>query len=280
MSIVSRVARTVRAVISDVRRPPWVAPGHFYSPRVSPSDVARAIDGKRQPVGIDVREEEQLAFAQQLGLETPPARRWTTVGNTMFGPADAAIYRAVLLHVRPRRVVEIGSGYSTAVALDVADDELPHLTITCIEPYADRLRGLLQPGDESRLTLDERAAQDLTPTDLVAGVGPGDVFFIDSTHVAKSGSDVCHLLLHTVPLLPVGALVHVHDVFWPFEYPDAWLREGRDWTEIYLLQAFLIGNRDWRIMLFGSWLWQEHPELVPLELRDQQPGSIWLERVA
>jgi hypothetical protein len=142
------------------------------------------------------------------------------------------------------------------------------------------LRGLLRPGDESRLTLDERAAQDLTPTELVAGVGPGDVFFIDSTHVAKSGSDVCHLLLHTVPLLPVGAVVHVHDVFWPFEYPDAWLREGREWTEIYLLQAFLIGNRDWRIMLFGSWLWQEHPELVPSELRDHAPGSIWLERVA
>lgn len=73
--------------------------------------------------------------------------------------------------------------------------------------------------------------------------------------------------------------MHLHDVFWPFEYPAAWLREHRDWTENYLLHAFLIGNADWQIMLFSSWLWQRHPELVPDGIAAEYPGSIWLRRL-
>jgi hypothetical protein len=73
--------------------------------------------------------------------------------------------------------------------------------------------------------------------------------------------------------------VHLHDVFWPFEYPATWLREQRDWTEDYLLHAFLIGNTSWEIMLFSSWLWRCHPERVPEHLVAQEPSSIWLRRV-
>ena len=82
-----------------------------------------------------------------------------------------------------------------------------------------------------------------------------------------------------LPGLPPGVLVHVHDIFWPFEYPSAWLAERRDWTEVYLLHAFLAGNESWEVVLFGSWLWCEHPALVPPALAGEQPGSIWLRKV-
>jgi len=195
----------------------------------------------------------------------------------MFDAADATMLRAMMLRYRPRRIVEIGSGYSTALALDVADTSLPELRITCVEPYPDRLRSRLRPGDGERITLIERPVQDLTPEDLVAGLAPDDIFLIDSTHVAKSGSDVLWLFLRILPLISPGVLVYVHDIQWPFEYPDEWLRERRDWTETYLLHAFLIGNSQWRIELWVDWLLTEHPEAAP-SLRGVPAGSIWLRR--
>jgi hypothetical protein len=106
----------------------------------------------------------------------------------------------------------------------------------------------------------------------------GDILFIDSSHVAKAGSDVCWLLLCVLPRLASGVVVHLHDIFWPFEYPDAWLREHRDWTEDYLLNAFLSGNPGWEILWFSSWIWRCHPEVVPGHLRAEDPGSIWLRK--
>ena len=267
-------------VQAELRNRPYVPAGHYYSPRTSGEDIARAKAGRRPPVGIDLNEGAQLDLARRLKFTVPPVRRWTPDENDMYGPADASVLRSLLLDRRPKRVVEIGSGFSTAVMLDVAEQELPELTVTCVEPYADRLRSRLRPGDSERLTLVEKPVQTISPEDLAAMVGPGDIFFIDSTHVVKAGSDVAHLFLHTLPLLAPGVLVHVHDVFWPFEYPDGWLDHRRDWTELYLLHAFLLHNDAWRTTLFTSWLWQEHPELAAPTTPHERPGSFWFERVS
>ena len=272
-----RARRTLQALASDVRRPPFVRPGHFYSPQTSAADVRRAMLGRRDPVGIDLRSEEQLALAAELDWSAPTPNRWHA-DQDMYGAGDATVLRAMLLHFRPRRYVEVGSGLSTALALDVAEETGSSLQITCVEPYPARLFDHLHDGDRQRVKVLEQPVQDVPPSRLVSDLEPNDVFFIDSTHVVKSGSDVAWLYLHTLPLVPPGVLVHVHDVFWPFEYPDEWLHEGRDWNEIYLLHAFLLHNDAWRIRLFCSWLWQEHPERVPGGLRGERPGSIWLQR--
>ena len=88
------------------------------------------------------------------------------------------------------------------------------------------------------------------------------------------------LFLHVLPRLRTGVVVHVHDVFWPFEYPADWLQDRRDWTENYLLHAFMVGNGKWRITFFSSWLWNQHSEFVPQRLAAERPGSIWLRRIA
>jgi hypothetical protein len=137
----------------------------------------------------------------------------------------------------------------------------------------------MKESDHKKLTLLPKPVQDV-PIDVYSQLTSGDILFIDSTHVVKAGSDVNWLFLHVLPQLAPGVVVHVHDVFWPFEYSTAWLTEHRDWTEDYLLHAFLIGNSSWEIMLFSSWLWHRHPELVPAHLVDQEPGSIWLRRIS
>ncbi|MEU5882382.1 class I SAM-dependent methyltransferase [Spirillospora sp. NPDC047279] len=274
---VKRVARTLPATIS---RPPYVPPGHFYSPLTAAGDVERALSARDDPSvrndgtpGVDLRAEAQLALAEEFlpSLDAPFEGPRYAPGNGMYDAADAAVYRAMARHLRPRRVMEIGSGHSTALLLDTVED----VELTCVEPYADRLRSVLR--DDDRVEIVERPVQDV-PLESYASLGAGDILFIDSTHVVKAGSDVVWLFLQVLPRLAAGVVVHVHDVFWPFEYPAAWLREGRDWTEDYLLHAFLAGNGDWEILLFSSWLWKEHHALIPASLKAEEPGSIWLRR--
>ena len=269
--LIRRAARTVRAGRALATAPPYVPPGHFYSPLTSAADVQRALSWQEEAPGVNLRDETQLALVDELRLvlaEPLPGPRYQAV-NRMFCPADAAVYRAMLGHLRPKRIIEVGSGYSTAVALDGG------YPVTCIEPYPERLQSLTAEGDP--VTLIREPVQDVT-LGLFGELGNGDVLFIDSTHVAKAGSDVCWLLLHVLPRLAPGVAVHVHDIFWPFTYPSAWLHERRDWNEAYLLHAFLSGNTDWEIVLFSSWLWRRHPETVPPRLRTDSPGSIWLRK--
>lgn len=279
--LINRAVRTARAVKTVVARPPYVAPGHFYSPLTSDADVSRALSWAEAP-GIDIDEAAQLALAAELQpsmAESAPGPRYVSE-NLMYGPSDAAVYRAMLAYLRPARIIEVGSGYSTALALDEADinAELSELKITCIEPFPKRLLNLMQKSDYERLTLLREPVQDVDPT-VYAQLGPDDLLFIDSTHVVKAGSDVVWLFLHVLPRLAPGVIVHVHDVFWPFEYPLEWLQERRDWTENYLLHAFLIGNVNWQIIFFTSWFWQHHKDLIPRQLATEEPGSIWLRRL-
>ena len=280
-SLIHRAVSTARAVRAVVARPPYVPPGHFYSPLTAEADLSRALSWTEAP-GVDLAEAHQLALAARLRpvlAEPLPGPRYVA-GNAMFGAADAAVYRAMLAHLRPARVIEVGSGYSTALALDEAERnaELSGLEITCIEPFPERLLRLVSEPDRRRLTVLRQPVQSVDRL-TYEQLGPQDVLFVDSTHVVKAGSDVIWLFLHVLPRLAAGVVVHVHDVFWPFEYPAHWLRQRRDWTEAYLLHAFLAGNASWEILFFSSWLWRCRPDLVPPPLADEKPGSIWLRKV-
>jgi predicted O-methyltransferase YrrM len=276
MSPLARARRTASALAEAVLRPAGFKAGHFYSPIASRDDVERALCWGADMPGVDLREESQLATFRQLVpmFDDAPERRYRSA-NGMYGPGDASVYQAVVRWLKPRRVVEVGSGFSTAKLLDTAEKFVPDLQITCIEPYPDRLLGLLEPNDAVQLIA--KPVQEVS-LEVFTSLQAGDVLFIDSTHVAKAGSDVVWLFLRVLPRLQKGVMVHVHDIFWPFEYPETWLREGRNWTESYLLHAFLCHNTCWQIELFSSWIWSMHHELVPASLRAESPGSIWLRR--
>lgn len=232
------------------------------------------------PVGVDLREDAQLELMGKLrpGLERPKFDRYQP-GSDQYGLPDAAMLQAMLIHYQPRHVVEVGSGHSTAVMLDTADQHDVPARITSIEPYPRRLLATMRKGDKNVVDLHPHPVQNMHLTRFTS-LGPGDVLFIDSTHVLKPGSDVAWLYLHVLPRLAPGVLVHVHDIFWPFEYPETWLRQRRDWTELYLLRAMLTGSAMWEVVMFSSWLWREHPELIPEGLREPGPSNIWLRKTA
>lgn len=276
MHPLKRARRTAQALADAALRSQWVRPGHFYSPVPSQDDIDRALSWTADVPGVDLREAEQVAmFRELVPLFDGVVERRYRAQNGMYGSADALVYQAMTRRFKPKRVIEVGSGLSTAKLLDTAEKFVPHLEITCIEPYPDRLLQLLRAEDKVEVIAEP--VQDV-PLKKLTSLESGDFLFIDSTHVAKAGSDVVWLFMRVLPRLAQGVLVHVHDVFWPFEYPGRWLREGRSWNEDYLLHAFLCHNDSWRIELFSSWLWHRHSELVPEGLRQDEPGSIWLRR--
>lgn len=269
----------------------FAPPGHFYSPLPDPQifgDPANPMFdvGRRELPGIDLRAAEQLALLEQLRRDLAafpypaavPDRRFHLQQN-FFGPGDARILLALLRHLRPARIIEVGSGFSSALMLDAADttpDWRPRLTF--IEPYPQRLRALLRGDDAARVTILERPAQ-AVPLATYGELVAGDLLFIDSSHVAKIGSDVNFLYFEVLPRLAPGVIVHVHDVIWPFEYPPSWLAEGRAWNEAYLVRALLIGSQRFAIALWSSYLAAAHAERIAdiaPPLLQNSGGSLYL----
>jgi hypothetical protein len=284
-----------RAELEELhRRAGLYPPGHFHSPVPDLEEVrardAEIFDRPAELAGIDLREDAQLALVEELGryaadqpfgAEPSDGLRYH-YDNDYFGWGDGLVLFCMLCHLRPARVVEVGSGFSSALMLDTAErflDPAPELVL--VEPNPERLQGLLRDGDLDRVTLLSRPVQEVDRA-VFDRLGPGDVLFIDSSHVTKIGSDVNLLLLEVVPRLRPGVHVHVHDIIWPFEYARKWVYQGRAWNEAYLLRALLVGNPRLRIELWSSQLAACHQERVaaalPLWRRD--PGtSMWLETV-
>jgi len=276
----------------------WVPPGHFYSPYPDLDEyerrVAVLVDRDRPLLGIDLREKDQLALLEELvplladapfpehrpeGDDEPRWRYW--YDNFAYGYSDGAVLHAMLRRLAPRRIVEVGSGFSSAMMLDTVDGWLPATEITFVEPYPELLESLLRSGDEARVTIHRGAVQDVGE-DVFTALGAGDLLFVDSTHVVKAGSDVNHLIFEVFPRLAQGVWIHLHDIFYPFEYPADWVREGRAWHEAYLLRAFLTYNPHFAIRWFQDFLWQHHREAMRRlpGVAANSGGNIWLERVS
>ncbi len=269
--------------------------GHFYSPIPDLDEVEAQADrvfaADRDPAGIDLGLERQLARLDEfagLCVDLPYPASGPVDGlryrydNPFFASGDGIAYACMLRSIRPDRVIEIGSGWSSALALDIDERFLGSATeMTFIEPFPDRLESLLDRADEDRVRILRQPLADVDPA-VFADLGAGDILFVDSTHVSKIGSDVNQIVFDILPTLQRGVHVHVHDVFFPFEYPADWVFGGRAWNENYLLRAFLIDNARFRITWFNSLLAAGHYEDVAARLGHwgiNSGGSIWLEVV-
>lgn len=294
--VVGSVISRVGAATAPPSTPLWVPPGHFYSPIPATQDVRahapRIFDRSATTLpGITLNAQAQRHLLETLApylADLPfedgprPGLRYH-LDNAWFCHADGLILHALLRHLRPRRLVEVGSGFSSAAILDTRErflGEQPALTF--IEPNPQRLLELLRPQDHHTVQLLAVNVQDV-PLAVFEALGDGDILLVDSSHVSKTGSDVNHLLFEVLPRLARGVYVHFHDVFWPFEYLEEWVVEGRAWNEAYLLRAFLQYNPAFEIVLFNDWAGRTQQELLralmPRFLRNTG-GSLWLRKVA
>ena len=270
-------------------------PGHFYSPIVSVEDIKQREDeiwselGSDQIPGIDLNTEEQRKLVEELSQYYPeipfdeekkPGLRYN-FGNGMYSYTDGIVLYGMMRHFKPSRIIEIGSGHSSALMLDVNDmffDEAIQLSF--IEPYPARLYDQISDSDKTRATILEKKVQEVD-LDLFSSLERGDILFVDSTHVSKCGSDVNHILFKILPRLSAGVLIHFHDIFYPFEYPREWVHEGRNWNENYMLRAFLMNNNDYKVLLFSHYLHEHHVDAfksIPDSYKNKG-GNLWLQKL-
>lgn len=271
--------------------------GHYFSPVVDP-DLVRdyyQMSSNLAPDeigGIDFHLDEMLAFweknkafiASTPFSDAPDGKHRYCYRGGPYGYGDAITLRAMIGHFRPRQMIEIGSGYSSACALDSAEHaEIDDFQLTCIEPYTTRLKSVLRPDDlDTRVKILERGVQGV-PLDLFRSLEKNDILFIDSTHVLKTGSDVHYELFYILPVLKPGVLVHFHDCRYPFEYSEKQVFEKNySWNEAYAVRALLMYSSRFRVVFSASLFAKLHTDLIqqtcPTFLRN--PGSaIWMQVV-
>ncbi len=268
-------------------------PGHYYSPVVDPSTIAEYVEKQylQEPgdiKGIHFDENAMVRFWKENAefikntpfSEHDDGKNRYYYDNDQYPYGDAMMLRAMIAHFKPKNVIEVGSGFSSACMLDAVDHiGLSDFALTCIDPDADRLRGRLREEDHSRVDIIEGLVQDV-PVSTFSKLTENDILFIDSTHVLKTASDVHYELFSILPSLNKGVLIHFHDIHYPFEYPRQWLFENnRSWNEIYALRALLMYNSAFEVVFWNGLFAHRQPELVhetnPLFLKNPG-GSIWL----
>jgi hypothetical protein len=271
----------------------FVPPGHFYSPIVDIDQVRPLFNRPEMPnrlpgISLDPLAmaelwQQFLPFLKDIPFPEDPAQGFRySFRNPAFSYGDGSILYAMLRHFRPRRLVEVGSGHSSACAMDTIDHHLDgNVQVTFIEPHPELLLEVLGKETANRVTIHAACVQDIdlaTFTDLEAG----DFLFIDSTHVLKTGSDVCHELFNVLPALKPGVFIHFHDIFWPFEYGADWvLRENRSWNEIYALRAFLMYNDAFEIVFFNDYFAKTCCDTIQADypaMLKNGGGSLWLRK--
>ncbi|MGA2550132.1 MAG: class I SAM-dependent methyltransferase [Burkholderiaceae bacterium] len=287
--------RFTRRLVRASRAGLFVLPGHFYSPIVQRAHARRHLEQLpadfRDKVGeIRIDRSGHLAFWAEIRplLEEIPFRNEPVAGlryyfdNDAFGVGDGSMLYAMLRHFRPRRLIEVGSGYSSACSLDTIERFLGNsVETTFIEPHPALLERLLTPSDRGRVRVIPTPVQDVEPA-FFDVLESGDLLFIDSTHVLKTGSDVAFELFEVLPRLKAGVVVHFHDIFAGFEYPRAWVvDDNRSWNELYALRAFLMYNDAFEIIFFNSFFAHSCAD----EIRASYPrflenpgGSLWLRK--
>ena len=155
-----------------------------------------------------------------------------------YGVGDALALLGMLRCLEPRHYLEVGGGFTTGLTVDVNERCLGgHLSITAIEPYPELLKTLIRPADRIKIL---NCPVQSVPLEYLARLEANDVLFIDSSHMLKIASDVQYLFTAILPILAEDVYIHFHDIFWPCEYPRAWIEMGIAWNEAYLLDAFLL----------------------------------------
>ena len=261
-----------------------IRPIHYYEPLPDFRSITEEqITRRRTYCSIDFRWDDQLALLIELAQyskELPQIE--FDFHNGYFGGFDAAVYYSLIRHLKPQRIIEIGGGYSTAIA-DKALSSNEKGSLTCIEPHPEeRLTRA-----KIRVELMRKRVEEID-VDFFNCLEANDILFIDSSHTVKFGSDVCYEFLEVLPTLHPGVWIHVHDIFFPQDYPVEWLLKRRlALNEQYLLEAFLAFNNDFNVALSNYWLALDHSAMTDRlwsrALRGSQPtgcssSSFWFYR--
>ena len=262
---------------------------HYYEPQFCHSAPLREFCEDRDLPAIDWNVIGQLEMLQQFKfsaeLANIPQEKPNDLGfylnNGSFESGDAEVWYQFVRTLKPKRIIEIGSGNSTLMAIDAIeknqqDDRDYRCEHVCIEPYE-------MPWLEQSGVVVVRERVETLEMSFFSQLEENDILFIDSSHMIRPQGDVVFEILELLPSLKKGVIVHLHDIFSPKNYPKQWLQDQvRFWNEQYLLEAFLSHNESWEILAALNYLHHNHyerlksvaPQLTPA----REPGSFYIRR--
>lgn len=198
--------------------------------------------------------------------------------NGFYTSPDTEILYTIVRTLQPNQILEIGCGNSTRITRQAIIDGQLSTTITCIDPYPRR--DVAGYADQVHMC----PVEESNAADLVAKLHPGDVLFIDTSHILFPANDCAYIYGVLIPLVPDGVIVHIHDIFTPYEYPEDFARkEGAQWGEQYLVAMMLHDNDRWEALWPGHYLQRTLPDFASHfpRLTPANPAqSLWLRRTA
>lgn len=271
-------------------------PGHYYSPIAEPQEY---IDQQKKdssssdfvPPEINFNEDHQIMLLKQFEsfysempfqiIKTDDLR--FSFDNEFFTYADAITLYSMMRTYKPKRIIEIGSGFSSALILDTNEKFFKNnIELTFIEPNPERLIDNLKTNENVNII--KRKIQEVEVS-LFQTLDDDDFLLIDTSHVSKSGGDVNHIYFNILPYLKKGVKIHIHDIFFPFEYPEKWVvEERRSWNEIFLLRSFLAFNNAFEILFFNDYIAKKQTQFLEEKMPDfllrnsTVCGGIWIEK--
>lgn len=298
--ILRKAYRKFQSLIGQVD---FVPSGHFYSPIANKKEIEEGIASRSyspsELYGINLRlnsQKELLSHFATLYEDMPFTNQKQShlryyFDNQAYCHSDGICLYSMMRTLMPKRIIEVGSGFSSALMHDVRElffttngggaVDNSSLHITHIEPYPALLQSLLKPTDLKNLDLLPMRLQEID-TSLFDKLDANDILFIDSTHISKINSDVNKIFFEILPRLKSDVYVHFHDIFYPFSYPNDWLRAKNSWNEAYMLRAFLSFNNAFEIVFFNTCLHHlykdEFEAALPLS-KHNSGGSIWLRKL-
>jgi hypothetical protein len=266
-----------------------VTPVHFYQPIPDTQSLPGTLwERPSELVGIHMNDALQLELLRnqfprfrheydQFPAEPTGEPGHFHFNNGLFDGTDALVTYCMIRHFQPRLIIEVGSGFSSLVVAEAIARNKSSALI-CIEPFP---LDFLRQGFPGLHSLIEKKVEDID-LEFFSQLDSGGILFIDSSHTVKIGGDVNYLFLEVLPRLKPGVIVHVHDIFLPFDYRRDWVMdELRFWTEQYLLHAFVMFNSNFEVLMANSYLNHYHQEVLKAAFPDLPSwggGSFWMRR--
>jgi len=251
-----------------------VLPVHYYTPIPDTRLVCKrnSLWSKELSLeGIKLNIEENITFLktvclpfQQEYLSFPKEKTNNSLqyylANGSFGFVSGQMHYCIIRYFKPKKIIEVGAGYSTLVSLKALKknnkEEFPFEIFT-IDPYPPKYLK-----DATGVNIIKKKVEEMD-VQFFQDLNKNDLLFIDSSHTVKIGGDVNFLILEVLPKLKKGVIVHIHDIQFPYEYFKSYiLKQHLFWQEQYLVQAFLMYNSSFKIIWFASYMHHKYPGLL------------------
>jgi predicted O-methyltransferase YrrM len=260
---------------------------NYYEPQFNFNKIKKKLSDNRNLPGVEFNLNKQLkklsslTYANELiklNLEKKSPNYEFKIRNKFFEHGDAEIYYQLIRYLKPKKILEVGCGHSTLIALEAIkknqEANNAYCEITCVEPYENNWL------EKLNIKILRKRIEEIKE-DYYLNLKSGDILFIDSSHIIRPQGDILKIYLEILPNLKKGVIVHIHDIFTPKNYLEKLIiKENKFWNEQYLVEALITNTDKYEIYLLLNYLknnaYRKLKNACPYLQINSEPSSLYL----